>query len=426
MANNVPIFARLTVPLIILLMILAVLWAAVAEIDEITRGQGKVIPATRTQSVQATEAGVVKNILVRIGQVVKKGDLLVRLDDTITTSNLGESVAKFRALKARLARLDLEQSGSYDKPYQCPKVLSANSMAICDNEAKLFKANRDSYHNKLAVLEQRLVQKQREMGEAKANIARLEGALELSKNELSLLQPLANKGLVAQTEIIRVKRDVNEFTGQLRHTRESVGKITGAISEATLQMKELGLQLQQEAYNDKTVTLAELSILEEKVRGGADRVARTDIRSPVNGIINSLAINTVGSFVQAGSPIAEIVPTSEELLVEAKISPRDIAFIRVGLRAKVNITAYDFSIYGGLDALVTTVAADSVVDKETGETFFYVRVKTDKTFLEYHGKQFQITPGMVTSVDIITGKKTILHYLLKPLNKARQEALTER
>jgi adhesin transport system membrane fusion protein len=158
----------------------------------------------------------------------------------------------------------------------------------------------------------------------------------------------------------------------------------------------------------------------------ATRVARTDIRSPVDGIINSLAINTIGSFVQPGSEIAEIVPTSEELLIEAQISPRDIAFVRGGLKAKVNVTAYDFSIYGGLDAIVTTVTADSIVDQQSGETFFYVRVKTNKSYLEYQGKKFQISPGMITTIDIITGKKTILHYLLKPLNKARREALTER
>jgi len=248
----------------------------------------------------------------------------------------------------------------------------------------------------------------------------------LGKRELSLLQPLAKQGLVAKTELIRAERDVNDLDGQLKSNRELIGRIKGSVSEAELQIKELGLLLQQEAFNEKTTTLAELSVLEETVRGSANRVARTDIRSPVDGIINSLAINTIGSFVQPGTPIANIVPTSEELLVEARISPRDIAFVREGLEAKVNITAYDFSIYGGLDAVVSTVTADSVVDQQTGETFFYVHVKTDKSYLEHRGKQFDITPGMISSVDITTGKKTILQYLLKPLFKARKEALTER
>ena len=169
-----------------------------------------------------------------------------------------------------------------------------------------------------------------------------------------------------------------------------------------------------------------MSVLEETVRGGADRVARTDIRSPVDGVINTLAINTVGSFVQPGALIAEVVPTSDELLVETRISPNDVAFVREGQSALVKITAYDFSIYGGLAAQVATVTADSVVDQNTGEPYFQVLVKTDKAYLENNGKQFKITPGMVSSVDIITGRKTILHYLLKPINKARQEALTER
>jgi adhesin transport system membrane fusion protein len=166
--------------------------------------------------------------------------------------------------------------------------------------------------------------------------------------------------------------------------------------------------------------------LSETVRGGENRVERTDIRSPVDGVVNSLAINTIGSFVQPGSLIAEVVPTSDELLVEARISPRDVAFVRVGQPALVKVSAYDFSIYGGLGAKVATVTADSVVDQQTGEVFFQVLVRTTKAYLEHRGQQHKITPGMISTVDIITGRKTILHYLLKPINKARQEALTER
>ncbi len=223
MANGVPIFARITVPLIIFLLISAVIWTSFAEIDEITRGQGKVIPATKTQTVQATEPGVVKEILVRLGQVVKKGDLIIRLDDTATTSNLGESVARYRALKARLKRLDLEQSGDYDARFLCTDSLQASAAQICENEAKLFVAKRDSYYNKLAVLQQRLVHRERELGEAKANIERIEGNLVLSKRELALLQPLAKKGLVAKTELIRAERDVNDLDGQLKSNRELIG-----------------------------------------------------------------------------------------------------------------------------------------------------------------------------------------------------------
>lgn len=426
MSNSVPVFARLTVPLTAMLLSAAVAWASFTEIDEITRGEGKIIPATKTQTIQATEPGVVQQIEVRLGQVVQKGDLIVRLDDTTTSVSLGETVAKHRALQARIARLSLEEIGAFDAPYSCPEILQNEAPQICENEARLFKARRENYLNRVAVLKQRENQRRAELTEVNSNIERLESNLEISTRELELIRPMAQKRLIAKTELIRVERDVSESGGQLKLAKESVVRIRGAIEEASLQVKEISLQLQQEALDQKTQALAELSVLDESARGAASRVARTDIRSPVDGVINSLAVNTIGSFVQPGSLIAEVVPTSAELLVEVRISPRDVAFIRVGQPALVKVSAYDFSIYGGLEAKVSTVTADSVVDQQTGEPFFQVLVRTNRAFLEHNGRQYKITPGMIGSADIITGRKSILHYLLKPINKARQEALTER
>ncbi|MEM8651353.1 MAG: HlyD family type I secretion periplasmic adaptor subunit [Pseudomonadota bacterium] len=426
MNSKAPFFARSVIYVVILLISSGLVWASYAEIDEITRGEGKVIPATKTQSVQATESGVVKEIHVQLGQTIKKGDLIVRLDDTTTTSSLGETVARQMALSAKIARLETEEGGDFSTGFVCPPDILNRSPEICENEARLLAAKRVNYQTKLAVLEQRKIQRESELNETRAEVERLEGSLEISENELALLAPLARRQLVAKTEMIRTERAVNDVKGQLKLARESIIKLQGAVKEATLQVEELGLQSQQEALNEKTAALAELSVLNETVRGNVDRVARTDIRSPVDGVVNTLAINTIGSFVQPGTVIAEVVPTSDELLVEARIAPKDIAFIRQGQPALVKITAYDFSIYGGLDADVSTVTADSVVDQQTGEAFFQVIVKTDKSYVENNGKRYEITPGLISSVDIITGRKTILHYLLKPINKARQEALTER
>ncbi len=426
MNSKAPFFARSVIYVVILLISSGLVWASYAEIDEITRGEGKVIPATKTQSVQATESGVVKEIHVQLGQTIKKGDLIVRLDDTTTTSSLGETVARQMALSAKIARLETEEGGDFSAGFVCPPDILIRSPEICENEARLLAAKRVNYQTKLAVLEQRKIQRESELNETRAEVERLEGSLEISENELALLAPLARRQLVAKTEMIRTERAVNDVKGQLKLARESIIKLQGAVKEATLQVEELGLQSQQEALNEKTTALAELSVLNETVRGNVDRVARTDIRSPVDGVVNTLAINTIGSFVQPGTVIAEVVPTSDELLVEARIAPKDIAFIRQGQPALVKITAYDFSIYGGLDADVSTVTADSVVDQQTGEAFFQVIVKTDKSYVENNGKRYEITPGLISSVDIITGRKTILHYLLKPINKARQEALTER
>lgn len=412
--------------LIIALIASFIVWSAFAEVDEIARGNGKVIPATRTQVIQSSEPGVVKEIGVQIGQIVKKGDLIIRLDDTNSAADLGQVEAKVRALKARVGRLTLEAAGDLGVNFTCPTEVATSAPAICENENNLLDARRQAYSNTVSVLEQRLVQREKELQEVNANIDRLEGSLKIATRELGLLTPMAKRKLIAETELIRAQRDVNDFNGQLNAAKESVKRLDGAVQEAKLQVQEVALQFRQEALTQKTDALAELSVLEESARGESTKVARTDIRSPVDGIVNTMMINTIGSFVQPGAVISEIVPTSEKLLIEARISPKDIAFVRAGQRALVKITAYDFSIYGGLDGEVVNVSPDSILDTKTGEPYFEVRVKTGRSVLKKENTVFEITPGMVCGVDIMTGRKSILSYLMKPINKAREEALRER
>lgn len=419
-------YPQRTIILIAVLILSAIFWASLAEIDEITRGDGKVIPATRTQSIQATEAGIVKEIAVQVGQAVHEGDIVIRLDDTISTSDLGESVARSRALMAQIARLELEEDGRFQDEFICPEDLLLNAPSICENESRLLEARRQNYLNRRSVLEQRLSQRENELDEARANIGRLESNLAISERELALIAPLVESRLAAQTDLIKAQRDVSEISGQLNTYKETVERLLGAIEEASLQVRELSLQLQQEALSEKTIALAELSVLEETVRGESSLVARTDIKAPVDGVIKTMEINTIGSFLSPGDLIAEIVPTSQELLVEVHISPRDVAFIRIGQPTLVKISAFDFSIFGGLDGEVVYVGPDSIVDQSTGVAFFEVHVRTSKSYLERNGVQFEISPGLISTVDIITGRKTILHYLLKPINKALDEALTER
>ncbi|WP_245418157.1 HlyD family type I secretion periplasmic adaptor subunit [Cohaesibacter haloalkalitolerans] len=411
---------------IVLLLVTAVVWAYFAEVDEITRGAGKVIPASKTQIVQAAETGVVDLINVKVGQFVKKGSLIARLDDTTMSSSLGETMAQKLALEAKLARLEAEQTGLFDTAFTCPETVRSTSLQICENEERLLRARKDNFTNTLEVLQQRKIQREKELDETLASIEQLQGDVELAKQERDLLKPLVESRLAAKTDFLRVERHLNESEGKLQVARASVERIKGAIEEASLQVNELSLQAQKEALNEKTQTLASLAVLEETARGGQDRVARTDIRSPVDGIVNSLAINTIGAFVQSGTVVAEVVPTSQELLVEARISPNDVAFVQSGQKALVKISAYDFSIYGGLSGAVETVTADSLVDPTSGAPYFQVLLKTDKSFLEKDSKTFNISPGMICTVDIITGRKSILNYLLKPINKARQVAMTER
>ncbi|MCR4268618.1 HlyD family type I secretion periplasmic adaptor subunit [Nitratireductor sp. ZSWI3] len=421
-----PLAARLGLVVISAILLSFIGWASVAEVQEIARGEGRIIPVSKTQIVQSSEPGVVQEIAVKVGQVVRKGDLILRLDDTVTASSLGESEARARALRAQIARLDIEERGDYEAEYVCPDELKDVAPGICANEARLYQARVDNIRNKRSVLTERRLQRMKELDEARANIARLEENQKISQREADLLGPMVKRRLVAQTELLRVEKELTETRGQLELARESIPRIEAAIKEATLQIDELSLQVQQEALAEKTQALAELSVIEATIRGASDRVARTDIRSPVDGIINTLEVNTVGAYVDPGTVIAGVVPTSEILLVEARISPRDVAFVRPGQPALIKVTAYDFSIYGGLAGEVQNISADSLVDQSTGETYYQVLVKTDQAELVKDGKSHAIIPGMVATADIMTGKKTILAYLMKPINKARNEALRER
>lgn len=421
-----PLFASAALLIIGALFAAFVVWASLAEVDEIARGEGKVIPASKTQIVQASEAGIVEEIAVKIGQTVKKNDLIIRLDDTLNESSLGEQQAKARTLGARIARLKQEQEGRINEPLTCPDQLIETAPQICENEQKLLVARRQNFDAKLSVLKSRLDQREKELEEAKVNVQRLTESLAVSDREAELVSSMVKRKLMAQTDQIRVDREQTELRGQLNLAQETIKRTESAIVEARLQVDEFGLQLQQEALDELTQALAELSVVDETIRGASDRVARTDIRSPVDGIVNTLDVNTLGAFVQPGTVVAGIVPTSETLLVEARVSPRDVAFIRPDQKALIKISAYDFSIYGGLDGKVQNITADSLVDQNTGEPYYQVRVSTDRSELEKDGQTYSIIPGMISTVEIITGRKTILSYLLKPINKARNEALRER
>jgi len=404
----------------------ALTWASLAQIDEISRAEGRVIPSSKMQVIQSAEAGVVTEILVRTGEQVKKGQQLIQLDDTTTASSAGEVEAKVNALQAQVARLRIEYEGKSADGFVCPPDVLAAAPAVCDNEADLLKARQQTLDQGKQVLLQRVEQRQRELSEALANQSRLTDANRQAAEKLALVEPMAKKNLVSQTDLINAQRDVTDTKGQLEAVVESIGRLNAAVAEAQLQVKQADLQFRQDALTDLTTRLAELASAQQTLRGAADRVSRTDIRSPVDGIVNNMAVNTIGAFVSPGERLVDIVPVEDTLLVEAKLKPSDVAFILPGQPANIKITAYDFSIFGGLRGEVQNVSADSIVDPDTRETYYLVLIKTDQSALEYNGRKLPILPGMVSSVEILTGKKTILQYLMKPINKARDEALRER
>lgn len=424
--DRAPLFARLAIFLIILTVVSFIAWAAFAKVDEIARGDGRVVPLSRTQIVQASQSGVVQEIAVRIGQTVQAGDLLVRLDDTANTASLGESEARSRSYQAKIARLQIEIDNFTDGDFVCPDEIARMSPETCENEAQLLRARRENYQNRLSVLQSRFDQRMREIDEARASLERYSNMVTALTAERDQIAPLVRRNLHPEINLLRLNREIEDMQGQGAVTERSISRLQAAAEEAKLQMDELESQFRQEARSELSATYAELGVVAATISGATDLVRRTDIRSPVDGIVNTLEVNTIGAFVQPGGVVAEIVPTTDTLLVEARISPRDVAFVTTGQEALVKITAYDFSIFGGLRGEVANVSADSIVDQQSGETFYHVHVQTGDSKLGKDGNVHDIRPGMIASVEIMTGRKTVLDYLLKPVTKARQEALTER
>ena len=401
-------------------------WANWAELDEVARGEGRVIPSGKNQVVQSLEGGIVKEIAVREGETVSEGALLLRIDDTGFASNLGELEAKRASLETQIFRLQAEAAGQFDGVLQFPDSILKQSPTTVAAELELFEARKRSLAGQMAILSERVKQRQQELSEVDVNINRLSETLELAKEEETLKAPLARSGVVPKTDMIKLKREITDLSGQLEVAKKSRPRLMAAIREAEALMNDQRLSMQQKARTELSEKVAELAVVREAMTGASDKVDRTEIHAPVAGVVNKLNVNTIGGVVRAGETLVEIVPQDDSLLVEARIRPSDIAFVHPKQQALVKITAYDFSIFGGLEGVVEKISPDSSIDDATREVFYTVTIKTLSNQLGGQNQTLSIFPGMVASVDILTGKKSVLDYLLKPINKARTEALRER
>ncbi|MBI5907482.1 MAG: HlyD family type I secretion periplasmic adaptor subunit [Burkholderiales bacterium] len=414
-----PLRARMLVKSLGVVLVLAVLWASLSEIDEITRGEGKVIPSRQLQIMQSLDGGVVSEILVQEGQVVEAGQILVNIDTTRFDSSVKENRVQYLALLARAARVRALAEGV---PFVPPPEALAEAPKTVEEELRAYEASTSTLNAQLGIAQQQLAQRQQELVEMRAKREQASRAYELTARELGYTKPLLKDGAVSEVELLRLERETGRFLGEREMASAQISKTQSAISEASRKIQEITLNFQSEARKELSETLAKLNVSSAGSVGLADKVDKSSLRSPVRGTVKRLLVNTVGGVVQPGRDIIEIVPLEENLLLEARVSPKDIAFLRPGDRALVKFTAYDFSIYGGLEAKLEFIGADSVTD-ERGNTFYTVRVRTEKSKL---GEGLPIIPGMVAEVDIITGQKSILSYLLKPVLKAKQAAFTER
>ncbi len=406
----------------ILVVFVAIVWANFAELDEITRAEGRVIPSSQIQVIQNLEGGILREVLVKEGDQVAKGQVLLQIDDTRFTSSLNESQSKVTALRFRILRLESEISM---QPMIEPPDLSPSEQQTFDDEAKLYQSRQEELSSSLSILKQQLNQHRQTKEELQRELQKLEQAADYAKQELAMTAPLVETGAVSQVELLRLKAALNEVQGRLEGVGLKIPNQDSVISEANQKIMEWQQQFTATAQEELTATRSDLGRLSFTSIALEDRVARTEVRSPVEGIVNQILVTTESAVVQPGMDLLEIVPLNDTLLVSAKVRPVDIAFIRPGQRASVKLSAYDFAIYGGLDAELEQISADTIVD-QSGEHFFQIRVRTFKNYLGSESAPLPIMPGMSATVDINTGQKTVMSYLLKPLKRATATALTER
>jgi len=414
-----PLRARTLLHVLALAVLLLILWAAYAKLDEVTRGEAKVVPSRQIQVIQSLDGGIVSEILVREGQVVDEGQLLVRIDATRFVSSLRENRAQYLALLAKTERL---VSIAEDKPFAVPAEVLAEAPETAAQELELYEASLAELGNRVQIARQQLTQREQELKEANAYYEQSSRGFALVARELEATEPLVESGAVSEVEVLRLKREVSRLRGEREQALAQIKRLSAAIEEARSKIGQVGLDFRNEVRTELADAMAKLNSLAEGSVGLSDRVKQAEVRSPVRGTVKRLLVNTEGGVVLPGRDIVEIVPLDDTLLLEAKIAPRDIAFLRPGQEATVKFTAYDFVIYGGLDAQVESIGADTITD-DKGNSFYLVRVRTHESSL---GSDLPIIPGMVAEVDILTGRKSILTYLVKPVLRAKQYALSER
>lgn len=414
--------AWMVIRLTFVICIVALLWAACTRVDEITVGDGRVVPASYVQVIQNLEGGIVAEIPVQVGSIVHKDQIVMRLDETRFASSVDESKAKGYALQAQIARLQAEADGV---PLVIPESLLKEAPQIAKDELNLYASRQRELDAGLGILRQQLDQRGQEIAEKSSRLKQLGDAFDLMSKELQLTQRMQSQGVVSEVELIRIQRQYGDTRGELEATRLAIPRLEAQRNEARTKLDGAIAKFRADAAHELGKVKAELAGTTAGSVALEDRLARTTVRAPLAGIVKSIKVNTVGGVLQPGMEVMEIVPIEDRLLVEAKVRPADIGFLRPGQSAMVKISAYDFSIYGGLDGQVETISADAVTN-EKGEAYYLVRIRTPKNSLGTPEKPLPIIPGMLATVHIRTGEKSVLSYLTKPLVKAKTEALRER
>lgn len=404
-------------------VVIALAWAWFSRIDTITRGMGRVIPSTELQRVAHLEGGIVKEIVVRNGQRVRKGDLLLRLDPTSSAAERDRGVVGEAAAAARIARLEAEIAG---RPPRFPAELAASSPELVGAERALYLARETQLSAETSAARARLEQAEKGLSEARAGLAARLEALDYARRETAMVQPMVEKGVEPMASLLRTQGDQARADGDVRVAEQTVKRATASVSEARSALRSVGERYRSESADALARTRAEASNVGAQMPALADRLARTELRAPVSGIVNRVLVNTVGGVARPGEPLVEIVPADDQLEVDARIKPSDIGFIRAHQPASVKLTAYDYAVYGSLQGRVERISPDAVAEERTGELYYLVRVRTDGVLRDAAGKPLPIVPGMIAEVDILGNKRRVIDYILTPVERVKDTAFRER
>lgn len=404
------------------LVALFLLWACFATLEEVARGDGKVIPSSEVQVIQSLEGGIVDEFLVKQGDTVKEGQVILRMRNVQAKADLSASNQKYYGILAATIRLQAEAEGH---ALSFPEEVQKGSPESVKAEQDAYDANRRQRDNQESVLREQLTQKQSEVSELSRRISDISNVLQLAQDERGMVAPMVERGAANKMELLQLDRQIASQRTDLNGLRLALPRSQAAVKEAQGRLDEMTSGYKAAAQKELAERTIELNTIKQTLAAYQDRSERTEIRSPVHGKVKTVRITTVGGVAKPGDAIMEIVPLEDLLVVEGRIKPSDIAFIHVGQRAIVRLSAFDFSIYGALEGQVTDISADTITN-DKGESFYRVRVQTKETKLEKRGKSFEIIPGMQATVDIVTGEKTVMRYIMKPFVKASTTALRER
>lgn len=420
--EDLPLSRHLLLIAICLFFVVFFTWASWANLEEVTRGEGKVIPSSDVQKISSLEGGIIEEMFVKEGDEVEAGQMLVRLSDIAASADLGSNEARYMGLQATIIRLQAEAEG---KMPQFPDEVMQGAPQSVTEEMNAFRANQDKINSQLVVIESQISQRRQELNEMEVRANDIRGQLSLVKDEKAMVEPLVASGAAPKMELLQLDRTIKEKETELNGVLNAIPRARSAVGEAQARINDLKSTAKAQAQTELSAKMIEMNSIKQGLGGLQDRKDRADIKSPVNGYIKDIKVYTIGGVVQPGQEFIEIVPKDDQLLIEARIKPKDIAFLYPDQPAVVKITAYDFSIYGGLKGKVVQISPDAVTD-EKGDSFYLVRVLTEENALKRKGEVLPIIPGMVATVDILTGEKTVMEYLLKPFVKTLSNSLSER